>query len=217
MQYWEIVTRSFRIAWDRKYLWVIALFSGEGGGGFNYNYSQRSSKSGSTRDLVPLQNQVTTWLNGHIALVVSLVLLWLVLVVVFFILGAVCQGATVRASAEHDADRPFGLGLAWRAGVARMWVLVRFRLLLVALGLPLTILVIALAVGIVLAIANNNAGATAGLVLLGVLLLIIGTPSSIYLFFLVRFGSPAIVLELLAPRVAIVRAHTLVLKRLARS
>src|SRR5260370_42104381 len=117
MQYWEIVTRSFRIAWDHKYLWLIALFSGEGGGGFNYNYSQRSSTNGSTPDLATPQNQVTTWLNGHIALVVSLVLLWLALVLVFLLLPAGCQGATARPSPQHDADPPVRLRPAWRAGV----------------------------------------------------------------------------------------------------
>ena len=27
---------------------------------------------------------------------------------------AIWEGATVRASAEHDAERPFGLGWAWQ-------------------------------------------------------------------------------------------------------
>src|SRR5260370_21190748 len=111
----------------------MARCSGEGGGGVHSHTSQSSNNSGNTPNLATLQQQVTTWLTDHIALVVALVVVYLILVVVFFILGAVCEGATVRGSAEHDAERPFGLGMAWRAGVARMWVMVRFRLLIVAL------------------------------------------------------------------------------------
>ena len=110
MQYWDIVTRSFRISWDHKYLWLIALFSGEGGAGFNFSYNQRTT--GTTVSPAQFQQQVTTWISDHIGLIVFLIVLWLVLVIAFFILAAVCEGATVRAAAEHDAERPFGLG--WR-------------------------------------------------------------------------------------------------------
>ena len=217
MQYWQIVTRSFRIAWDHKYLWLIALFSGESGGGFNYSTSQSSNNNANTPNLATLQQHVTTWLTDHIALVVALVVVYLVLVVVFFILGAVCEVATVRASAEHDAERPFGLGMAWRAGVARMWVMVRFRLLIIALGLPLFLLLIGLVVAVFVSVANNNSGAAPFLILFGFLLVLGGIPYSIYLFFLDRFGARAVVLELLAARAAIVRGHRLLIKRLGRS
>jgi hypothetical protein len=217
MQYWEVVTRSFRIAWDHKYLWLIALFSGESGGGFNYSTSQSSGNNANIPNLATLQQNVTTWLTDHIALVAALVVLWLVLVVVFFILGAVCEGATVRASAEHDAERPFGLRMAWRAGVARMWVMIRFRLLIVALGLPLTLLVIGLVVAVFVSVANNTAVAAPWLILFGFLLVVGGIPYTIYLFFLDRFGARAVMLELLAARAAIVRGHRLLIKRLGRS
>src|SRR5216683_1864929 len=148
MQYWEVVTRSFRISWNHKYLWLIALL-----------------------------------------------IVWLLFVIAFFILAAVCEGATVRASAEHDADRPFGLRLAWRVGVATMWVIVRFRLLIIALGLPVTIAAIGLGVGIVLSFVNNNFAAGFGLIGLAVLLAILAIPYAIYLFFLDRLGSRALVRE----------------------
>src|SRR5205807_992969 len=140
MHYWELVTRSFRIAWDHKYLWLIGLFSGEAGGS-SFNYSQRST--GTTQTPAQFQQQVSTWLSDHLGLIIFLAVVWLVLIVAFFILAAICEGATVRASAEHDAERPFGLGMAWRAGLHTMWVIVRFRLLLL-IGLAM-VLVIALA------------------------------------------------------------------------
>ncbi len=215
MPYWDNVTRSFRIAWSHKYLWLIALFSGEGGGGFSFNYNQSSTANQPSAPEV--QRQVTTWLTDHLALVVVLVILWLVLIVVFFILGAVCEGATVRASAEHDAERPFGLGMAWRSGVNTMWVMVRFRLLLLALYLPLLALIAVWLVGLFIAIANHNAYAAPVLILTGFLLLLLWLVYGVYLFFLDRFGARAVVLEQLYARASIVRAHRLLVKRFGRA
>ena len=214
MHYWELVTRSFRIAWDHKYLWLIALFSGEGGGG-SFNYSQRSS--GTTQTPAEFQQQISTWLSDHVVVIVFLAALWLVLIIAFFILAAICQGATVRASAEHDAERPFGLGMAWRTGLHTMWVIVRFRLLLIALYLPLIVLIAAWIAGLLVAVANGNRGATGVLVLTGLLLLVAWFFFAIYLFFIDRFGSRAVVLEQLMARASIARAHRLLFKRLGRS
>src|SRR3989442_5601511 len=116
MQYWDIVTRSFRISWNHKYLWLIALFSGEGGAGFNFSYNQRTT--GTTVSPAQFQQQVTTWINDHIGLIVFLIVLWLVLLIPFFSLAAVFEGATVPAAAAHAPERPFGLGRAGPSGLA---------------------------------------------------------------------------------------------------
>ncbi len=219
MPYWDIVTRSFRISWNYKYLWLIALFSGEGGAGFSFNYSQqtRPSRTNEQPNFGATQQQAATWLSDHIGLVVVVVVVWLLLVIAFFILAAVCEGATVRASAEHDAERPFHLGWAWRSGVTTMWVIVRFRLLLIALALPLLVPIFVVAFGLILALTNGNRGATAGLISGGLLLALIGIPYLIYLFFLSRLGTRALVLEQLAARASIARAHRLLFKRLGRT
>lgn len=218
MQYWDIITRSFRIPWNHKYLWLIAFFSGEGGGpGFSYSYNQRVSSTNPPPSPSQVQEQVTTWVTDHAGLIVLLVIIWLVLVVAFFILGAICEGATVRASAEHDADRQFGLGWAWRSGLGTMWAMVRFRLLLLAFSLPVILLWAGLGVGIVVAFVNQNGGAAVGLVLFGLLVLLVSIPFFLYIFFLNRLGARALVLEQLGAWDAIVRGHRLLFKRLGRT
>ena len=217
MPYWQNVTRSFRIAWDHKYLWLIALFSGEAGG-TNFNYSQSTStRNGTTsaQQISDAQASALTWLSDHSSLVILLVVIWLVVVVAFFILAAVCQGATVRASAEHDAERPFSLGWAWRAGVSTMWVIIRFRLLLVLLNLPVVAIAIGFAVAIFAALTGSST-AGAFIALLG-LLLVISIPYLIYLTLLDRLGSRAIVLEQLMARAGLVRGHRLLFKRFGRT
>jgi hypothetical protein len=217
MPYMDIVWRSFRISWNHKYLWLIALFSGEGGGAsFNSSYSS-GQPSGGRPDFSTVQEQVTTWISDHIGLIVVVVIAWLLLIIALFILAAVCEGATVRASAEHDAERPFRLGLAWRAGVNRMWAIVRFRLLLIALLLPLWLMFVAFLLAVAIAIANRNASAIPGLFLSALSLTLIAFTYGLYIFFLDRLGSRALVLEQLGARASIARAHRLLVKRIGRT
>jgi len=217
MPYWENVTRSFRIAWNHKYLWLIALFSGEAGGA-NFNYSQSTPTRGGTtsaQQISDAQASALTWLSDHSSLVILLIVIWLVVIVAFFILAAVCQGATVRASAEHDAERPFNLAWAWRAGVSTTWVIVRFRLLILLLNLPVVAIVIGLLVAIFAALTGNGT-AGAFIALLG-LLLLLAIPYVIYLALLDRLGSRAIILEQLMARAGLARGHRLLFKRLGRT
>lgn len=219
MPYWEIVTRSFRIAWDHKYLWLIALFSGEVGSSFSFNYSQRRTTFGTGRqpDVAAALQRTATWVHDNLGLILALAVLWLALLVAFFILAAVCEAATVRASAEHDAGRPFDLGRAWRAGVVRMWVVVRFRLILVALALPVFAIFAGLVTASAIAFLNGSVAAGVAVAAFALVFGLAGVPYVIYLSFLDRFGSRAVVLELLEARAAVARAHRLLFHRLGRA
>jgi hypothetical protein len=223
MPYMDVVWRSFRISWKHKYLWLIALFSGEGGGGFGSGGSggggggRGNGQGYTTADIAAIRDQVTSWIADHVGLIVLLAIIWLAVVVAFFILAAVCEGATVRAAAEHDAERPWSLGWAWRAGVNTMWAIVRFRLLIIALGLPLALLFIGFALGVVIAAFTQNGSAIIPLILSGLLLVLIAFPYAIYLSLLDRLGSRALVLEQIAARASIARAHRLLMKRFGRT
>ena len=214
MPYWDVVTRSFKIAWNHKYLWLIALFSGESGGNLSLNYSQPISK---TPDLNAMQEQVTSWVSDHTGLIVALGFTWVVLAIGLFLLGAVSEGATIRGSAEHDAERPFGLRRAWTMGVHTIWAIVRFRLVLLALYLPLFVLIVAWLLGLVIALLRQDAGLLLSLVLGGLLLVLVFFLYAIYLLFIDRFGSRAVILEERKALPAVARAHRLLFKRFGRS
>lgn len=213
MPYWEIVTRSFRIAWDHKYLWLIALFSGEAGG-FSYSYSQSTRQN---TDVATVQQQATSWLNDHAGLIIGIGVIWLVVAIAFFILAAVCEGATVRAAAEHDAGRPFGLRQAWTMGVHTMWVIVRFRLLLFLIYLPLLVLIAAWVLALIFAIIGQNGGTAPILAVTGLVLLLLVVVYATYVFFLDRLGSRAVILEERKAIPAIGRANSLLFKRFGRA
>src|SRR5438132_13172683 len=107
MQYWDIVLRSFQITWRRKYLWLLAFFAGEGGFGFNFSY--RTSAPFQTRgnrapNVTAIQQQIAGWIAGHIGLIVAAAVVLLLIGIGLFVLAAVCEGALVCASSEHDAE-----------------------------------------------------------------------------------------------------------------
>jgi hypothetical protein len=218
--YWELITRSFAITWRHRYFWLLALFAGESGGGASVNYSspfQSNTSPGSLPNFGSITRQAASWWNDNLGLVVVVFVLIVVIGIAFFVLAAVCEGALVRASAEHDAERPFGLGRAWQSGVATMGTIIRFRLLLIALGLPVFIVLLGLVAGLVLAILSHNIGLSVALALLALLVFLAAIIYAIYLSFLDRLGTRAIVLELLMARGALGRGHRLLVKRLGRA
>ncbi|HEV2029188.1 MAG TPA: hypothetical protein VGS16_11770 [Candidatus Dormibacteraeota bacterium] len=219
MPYWELVTRSFRISWRHKYLWLLALFAGESGGSASFNYPSTPSGTtgrGSLPDVGAINQQASHWLTDNIGLIVGVSVVIVLIAIAFFVLAAVCEGAVVRAAAEHDAERPFGLGWAWRAGTATMGAIIRFRLLLIALALPLLVVFVVLALGFVGAIGGQNGALIVVLVLFGIVFTLAAVPYVILLFFLDRLGTRALVLEQLGAMAALRRGYTLVTKRLGR-
>jgi hypothetical protein len=218
MPYWQIVTRSFGIAWRHKYLWLLALFAGESGGGasFNYGQSQPFRTNGNPPDFNGAAQQVSSWVSSNLGFILVVAALLLVLWIAFFIFGAACDGALVRASAEHDAERPFDLGVAWRCGVATLGTIIRLRLLVLLLTLPLLIVVLALVISVLGAFVSHQIGAGLLLIVVGLAVLIVSIPYAIYLGFLSRLGTRAAVLEQLAARPALGRAHHMITERLGR-
>lgn len=218
MPYWQIVTRSFGIAWRHKYLWLLALFAGESSGGASLNYSQ-SQPFGTNRnppDFNGAAQQVSSWVSNNLGFILVVAALLLVLWVGFFIFAAACDGALVRASAEHDAERPFDLGVAWRCGVATLGTIIRIRLIVLLLVLPVLIVFVALAISVVSTFLGHNYGAGVGLIFVVLLVLLATVPYAIYLSFLSRLATRAAVLEQLAARPALGRANHLIRQRLGR-
>lgn len=217
MPYWDNVGRSFGIAWRHKYLWLLGLFAAEGGGGSNFSYNQGTRSTGTTGSPSAVAQQVSQWSSQHAGLLVALAVLWIILAIALFILAAVCEGALIRSAAEHDADRPFRLREAWTMGVHTMWLIVRFRLLLLALGIPAVVIVVAVIVGGVLAAFANEGTLAVTLISLGAVLALALVVYLVYLSFLDRFGARAAILEQRGAVASLGRANQLLIARFGRS
>ena len=168
MPYTELLRRSLHIAWRNRWLWLLALFAGEAGGGGgsggfggnpfpggNFQRGGQAPPAAGLPDLTPVRQ----WIQDHAGLLVAaaviLVLAWIVL----FILSCACAAAEVSGVQEIDGGRPSGLRRAWSLGRERFWPVLRLRLALLLLGLAaLAFLGLVLAAGLVLALAGNFVG-----------------------------------------------------------
>ncbi|HYW23950.1 MAG TPA: hypothetical protein VE953_07270 [Terriglobales bacterium] len=231
MQYGELITRSFSIIWRHKYLWLLAILGGADvgagefpGGNFNglgnvFNGGSPSgtATAGSPPSFQDASNAFGQFVLNNLGLIVSLGVLAVVVGILWFLLSCVTTGALVRATAEHDADRPFDLGLAWRTGLGTFGAILGLRLI----GLLWGVLVLGVLAGtIALAVAAFVGGqnATGGLVIfLGLLVLAVLLLASIPIGIAFILGTRAIVLEQRGPLSGLGRGFQLLGSRLGRA
>src|SRR5947209_6278765 len=147
MRYGEVVERSLLVFWRHRYLWLLgALGGGESvAGGFgNFGAAGQGPGGGSDNGAGGLPDQFSAqfgqWFGGSLPLLGALLALLGLFLVAYFLLSCLATGATVRAAAEHDAERPFGLGLAWQAGRQSFLPILGLRLLGLLIALPAVVL-----------------------------------------------------------------------------
>lgn len=164
MDYGRLLRRSLEIVRDHRYLWLLALFAGEGSSSLGANLRLPSSTGnfGGGRHPAgappapPDAAAVQAWLTAHGGLLAAglgaLVLLWIVL----FLVSCVAAAAVIRGAAAIEGGTPVGLGGAWRLGWERAGGVLRLRLLLLLAGLLVGLLFAALvAAGVAAAIGHT--------------------------------------------------------------
>jgi hypothetical protein len=198
MRYGEIVSRALAITWRHKYLWLLALFAGEGAASLSYSsFSGQSANRSSTSNLTPAQvwNDITVWVGAHLLLLALSGVAVLIVAVGFFLLSAIADGALVRGSAEHDLERPFSLSQAWSAGLATFWPVLKVKLLAVAVALVWIVVLGGIAALAVVAAVEGATTTTVLLAIVGGLLLLAAIPFSILFSVLILFIVREVVLR----------------------
>lgn len=223
MRYGEVITRSLNIFWRHKYLWLLgALGGGEsvggGGGGGNFGGFRSGGASGRANnpDFSGFTRQLGDWVGGHLGLLVTVAAVLIVLALAYFLVSCVASGALIRAAAEHDAERPFGLGPAWQAGLRTFWPILGLRLLFIAYVLAVVIVVGGLFLLAFLAGSGNNPAGAAGFGVLGGLAVLVVIPVSIAAGLVYILGLRAVVLEQSGALAGLGRGWRLLRKRLGR-
>lgn len=209
MDYGSLIRRSWELAWRQKFLWVLGLFatstvgscSPSGGGGpAQYTAEPSDLDFLYSPDLEMAFEEIEPWLIEHVAgLALAVAGSILILVVVFFILSTISQGAMARATADLAMGRPTSLGAAWSVGRMLFW---RYAVLwLVLTGLAILIaagVAVAIGAGIFIASAVSSAARVVVIIVLvlgGVALVLVGIPLAIAASVVVAFAQRAIALE----------------------
>jgi hypothetical protein len=219
MRYGEVIERSLSIFWRRRYLWLLgALGGGEasGGGGFgNFGFSGQGTAGGSQVSS-DFSNQLAHWFTSNLPLLVLLAALLLIFLLAYFLLSCVTSGATIRAAAEHDAERPFDLRLAWQAGLQTFLPVLGLRLLALLLVLLAAALIgTVVALGVFSAMSQQATGTVTAL-LAGVVLIPTFVVLAIVLSLVWTIAIRSVVLERRGVFGALSRGFHLLTHRLGR-
>jgi hypothetical protein len=225
MQYGQVISRSLSLVWRFKYLWLLAILGGADvtsgsyggnfgnvGNAFNSGGSARGASGGSAQ----AAQAVGQFLRDNAGLIVLGVLLLAILVLAWFLLSCITTGALVRASAEHDAERPFGLGLAWRAGLGTFWSVLGLKLLGLLYGLVVLLVLGTLVVLGIVSGVNNQTGTLAALIAIGVVVLFVVIVASVAIGLAFILAMRAVVLEQRGAVAALGRGFELLRSRLGR-
>jgi len=196
MDYLQILTRALAISWRHKYLWLLALFAGEAttiGTTFQAGSNGRSSHGNASAQAI--WSQLTTFVSTHGPLLWTVGITLLLLFVAGFLLSAVANGALVKAGAEHDAERPFGLRQAWSAGVQSFWPVLRLKLYALIVSASLVIIIGGLILMTAVFALSGTAGGAVATGLLAAGLLLLAIPFFIVFGVAIVLGVRAIVLD----------------------
>jgi len=191
VNYGHLIRRPLDIVARRPYLWLLGLLAGGATtfGGTNYGHATNSGPHEGP-SLAALQN---VW-NANWEWIVAVLAFLLVLGIVLFVLGCVATGGIIRAAVEHDADREYRLGTAWRAGYQTGWRIAGLRLLTFLLAVAPGFLIGALVLGTVVG-AMNSAPAAVGLGLVAAAAILVSMAFWLALGVAFQFAQRLIVLE----------------------
>jgi len=220
MRYGELITRSFTITWRHRYLWLLAILGGAdaGSGGFGGSFGGLGNGRGLLQGTggSPGGQRAAQLLQDQLGLVVAIVVGAVLVAIGLLLLSCVTTGALVRASAEHDAQRPFGHGMAWRAGAGTFWPILGLRLLALLWGLALVVVAAVLVVLGVVAFLNGQAGALAAVIAVGIPVFLTLVVASVVVWIVLILATRAVVLERRGPLAALGRGIRLLRERPGR-
>jgi hypothetical protein len=143
MSYGNLIKRAFDIVVRQRYLWLLGFLAG-GATAFDFSSSNYGRHDESGAYSGPTWAAVQGVWNDNWIWIIGILAFLAVLGIVMFILGSIATGGIIHAAVEHDEDRPYRLGTAWRAGYATGWRIAGLRLLTFVLAIVPGLLVGAL-------------------------------------------------------------------------
>jgi hypothetical protein len=157
MDFGKLLSRSWEIVWNNKFLFVLgflaALGSGGGGGGSNFNFGSSDFAD------VPLEfdwlGRVELFWSQYGFLIMAVGCCLLLFFIALWLIGLTAQAGLIDAVDRIDEDQASSFGEAWSAGVSKLLPLVGLSLLLTVPFLLFGIIAAAVGIG---AVATDGSG-----------------------------------------------------------
>ena len=194
MDFGKLLSRSWQIVWNNKFLFVIgflaALGSGGGSGGGIFNFG--SFDESSFADPTNLAGRAELFWSQYAGLIIAAVCILFLISIVIWLISLTAQAGLIDAVDHIDEGGSSSFGEAWAAGVSKLLSLVGLSLLL---AIPFVLL------GLMAAAVGIGAVFTDGAALFGVLGIVIAclacllVPLGLFIQILYPFSQRAIVLQ----------------------
>ena len=136
MDYGNLLSRSWRVVWDHKFMiflgFLAALGSGLGSNGNNFNYT---ADSGDFQNMPFVDTPFTPpdpdqFLPVLGAMAAGALCFAIVLGIVLWILRLTAEAGMIDAASRLDAGQKIGFGEAMSAGWSKIWNMIALNLLL---------------------------------------------------------------------------------------
>lgn len=172
MNYGEIISEAFRLAWRNRFLWFFGFFVAGGGGLFNFPSNLGVNPGGNSG---VSSNGIGQFVSENLGLIVAAVALLAVLALIFIVLTLISQGALAESVAALHRSETRRFSSAWRTGISSFWRVLGQAILFFLIWLALLVAIVLPAILIVLGIlaATESPGLRALFIGLVVLLAII--------------------------------------------
>jgi hypothetical protein len=217
MKYGEIITRALAISWRHKYLWLLAIFAGEGALGLSLPSIQRPGQNVVSYKLPATDwNRFTDWASSNAGWLWAAGAACLVLWIVLFLVSVPANAALIKGGAAHDGGQPYRLGQAWRAGFSRFWPVLGIKAFTVLVGITSVIVIGGLFALAALYGMSGSYGLSALAGVLGAIVLLAAIPFWIVFTVVVALAIRAAVLDGRSPSAAFADGFGLVRRRFGR-
>ena len=187
MDYGEILSKSWKIIWKFKVLWIFGIFASCGtrnGTNFNFNSNFRTGAPSGQPPVLPpgFENNMLNLLRffENPAVIIGFISIICILILLSIFLGIVGRIGLIKGAAEADAGAAhLNFGELWKSGLQYFW---RFLGLSLLIGSPIFLIYLALVAGGIIAFViafsgpqgGSNVGALSSLVALLPVLCVLG-------------------------------------------
>jgi hypothetical protein len=131
MDFGKLLSRSWEIVWNNKFLFVLGLLAalgsggGSGGGGSNYSFGD-----GDFDIPIDLAGRAELFWSQYGFLIITAVCVLLLIGIVIWLISLVAQAGLIDAVDRIDEGQSSSFGEAWAAGTSKLLSLVGLSLLL---------------------------------------------------------------------------------------
>ena len=99
MDYGKLISRAFQITLRHRFLWLLGILAGGGGGSFQYSYGG-GDEFGAPTDL-PSVDPVAAWISAHLPLVILLGAILFLIVIFLVVLAIIAKGGLIATFANR--------------------------------------------------------------------------------------------------------------------